>query len=150
PPEHVSAPMVFVGYGLVVPEMKYDDLAGLDLRGKIAVYLTGGPSSISGSLRSHYQSSAERNKVWQQAGVVGTVAFTNPPPSDLLWTRARGARPRPAMSLVDRAAPNRLWVLVNPAQVGKLLVGTGHTAEELFPDPPAGKRLPTFAIPATL
>src|SRR5437763_11844623 len=33
PPEHVSAPLVFVGYGLVVPEMHYDDLAGIDLNG---------------------------------------------------------------------------------------------------------------------
>ena len=27
----VEAPMVFVGYGLVIPEAKYDGLAGLDL-----------------------------------------------------------------------------------------------------------------------
>ena len=40
-----EAAMVFVGYGLRVPEAKYDDLAGVDLRGKIAVYVnsTGSP-----------------------------------------------------------------------------------------------------------
>src|ERR1035441_4557888 len=34
-----EAAMVFVGYGLRVPEARYDDLAGIDLRGKIAVYV---------------------------------------------------------------------------------------------------------------
>ena len=47
PAESVEGPLVFIGYGLTVPEMKYDDLAGLDLRGKIAVYVSGGPSSIA-------------------------------------------------------------------------------------------------------
>src|SRR5579863_9510086 len=40
----VEAPLVFAGYGLTVPEMNYDDLAGLDLKGKIAVVLSGSPS----------------------------------------------------------------------------------------------------------
>src|SRR5215471_13096477 len=35
----LEAPMVFVGYGLRIPEAKYDELAGIDLRGKIAVYV---------------------------------------------------------------------------------------------------------------
>ena len=35
---------------------KHDDLAGLDLKGKIVVLLTGGPSHIPGPLLAHYQS----------------------------------------------------------------------------------------------
>ncbi|MFZ0830166.1 MAG: peptidase M28, partial [Thermoplasmata archaeon] len=35
--EQIEAPVVFVGYGLRVPELNYDDLAGLDLKGKIVV-----------------------------------------------------------------------------------------------------------------
>ena len=31
--------MVFVGYGMSVPEAGFDELAGLDLKGKIAVYV---------------------------------------------------------------------------------------------------------------
>src|SRR5437868_1736535 len=37
--ETVEAPMVFVGYGLSIPEARYNDLEGLDLRGKVAVYV---------------------------------------------------------------------------------------------------------------
>src|SRR5271157_4956030 len=35
----VDAPLVFVGYGLRVPEKYYDDLAGLDMKGKVAVII---------------------------------------------------------------------------------------------------------------
>jgi hypothetical protein len=41
----VSAPLVFVGYGVVAPEYKYDDLAGADLKGKIAVLFSSAPLS---------------------------------------------------------------------------------------------------------
>ena len=51
--EKVNADAVFCGYGLQIPEHKYDDLAGLNLKGKICVYLTGGPTEIPGALRSH-------------------------------------------------------------------------------------------------
>src|SRR6266699_1205203 len=35
----LSAPLVFAGYGLKIPEKSLDELAGLDLKGKIVVYL---------------------------------------------------------------------------------------------------------------
>ena len=45
----IDAPMVFVGYGLSIPEANWDDLAGLDLRGKIAVYVNApAPVNVSG------------------------------------------------------------------------------------------------------
>ncbi|HTM47668.1 MAG TPA: M28 family metallopeptidase [Bryobacteraceae bacterium] len=149
-PEQLSAPLVFVGYGLVVPEMKYDDLAGLDLRGKIAVYIAGGPESISGSLRSHYQSTAERAKTWQRAGAVGSVAIASPRSSDLPWHRTSGARLQPAMNLADKAAPERLSIIANTAHADKFLAGSGHTVQELFALSRSGKRLPKFPIPAVL
>ena len=150
PPQHLSAPLVFVGYGLVVPELKYDDLAGLDLRGKIAVHMTGGPSSIPGPLRSHYQSAEEREKLWQRVGAVGTVSFTNPHASDLPWSRTSAARLRPSMSLAGSEAAERLSVTVNPEHAGKILAGTGHTFDELVKLSDAGKPLPVFPIPASL
>jgi hypothetical protein len=35
--------VVFAGYGITAPELRYDDYAGLDARGKIAIVLTGDP-----------------------------------------------------------------------------------------------------------
>ena len=38
-----NAPMVFVGYGVSAPERGWDDFKGLDLKGKIAVFLVNDP-----------------------------------------------------------------------------------------------------------
>src|ERR1700722_2121711 len=46
PAPSLEAPVVFAGYALTVPEMHYDDLAGLDLHGKVVLYISGGPSNI--------------------------------------------------------------------------------------------------------
>src|SRR5882762_6028163 len=49
-PDEVKAPLVFVGYGLKIPEKNYDDFAGLDLKGKIAVLLSGSGADIPAAL----------------------------------------------------------------------------------------------------
>ena len=49
PAPHVEAPIVFAGYGLQVPEAKHDDLAGLDLKGKVVAAADGRPLVDSGS-----------------------------------------------------------------------------------------------------
>src|SRR3954447_1978075 len=75
----ITAPMVFVGYGLSIPELKYDDLAGLDLSGKIAVFVNaGGPVEADTNIKSHYSSLAERWKAMQKAGAIGAASIQNP------------------------------------------------------------------------
>ncbi|HEV3198317.1 MAG TPA: M20/M25/M40 family metallo-hydrolase, partial [Bryobacteraceae bacterium] len=75
----LEAPMVFVGYGMVIPEAKYDDLAGLDLHGKIAVYVNGpGPAEAPGPVKSHYSSGVERWNGLRKAGAVGIAMIANP------------------------------------------------------------------------
>jgi Zn-dependent M28 family amino/carboxypeptidase len=43
-PSLSKVPMVFIGYGISEPDHGWDDLAGLDLKGKVAVMLAGAPS----------------------------------------------------------------------------------------------------------
>ncbi|MET0268890.1 MAG: M28 family peptidase [Sphingomonas sp.] len=38
-----DAPMVFVGYGVTAPERQWDDFKGVDLKGKVAVFLVNDP-----------------------------------------------------------------------------------------------------------
>ena len=38
-----NAPMVFVGYGVTAPERGWDDFKGMDLKGKVAVFLVNDP-----------------------------------------------------------------------------------------------------------
>ncbi len=154
PAETVEAPVVFVGYGLTVPELKHDDLAGLDLRGKVALYLSGGPSSIPGPLRAHAQSAGERWQALKRAGAIGTISIQNPRNMDIPWARARLSRFQPSLSLADPAldetAGQKLWVVFNPARADKLFAGTAHTLPQLLALADAGKPLPTFPLPFSI
>ncbi len=50
PDAHIAienAPLVFVGYGVDAPEAKWDDFKGLDLHGKIAVFLVNDPDFVA-------------------------------------------------------------------------------------------------------
>jgi hypothetical protein len=74
----VEAPMAFVGHAFVVPEYNVDDLKGVDLHGKIAVYFTAGAApGVPGNLMSHYQSAGERWAALKRAGAIG-IATINP------------------------------------------------------------------------
>lgn len=42
----VTGGLVFVGYGVVSPELKRDDLAGLELKGKVVIILGGQPKGV--------------------------------------------------------------------------------------------------------
>jgi hypothetical protein len=75
----LEAPMVFVGYGLRIPEAHYDELEGLDLRGKIEVYVNAaGPVKADTNLTSHYSSGVERWAALHHAGAVGFASIQNP------------------------------------------------------------------------
>jgi hypothetical protein len=146
----VDAPAAFVGYGLTVPESGYDDLAGVDLKGRIAVFLRGGPSSIPGPLRAHYQTLRERQVFLRKAGAVGIAAILDPRTMDLPWDRSAANRLEPFMSL---AAPGMqdggdlaLSLTINPNRAGKWFEGTEHTFAEILDLAKAGQPLPKFPL----
>src|SRR5262249_2478047 len=88
----VDAAAMFFGYGLAVPELHYDDFAGLDLKGKIAVYISGGPADMPGPLKAHYQSAEERRKALRKAGAIGVASIQNPKAVEVPWARTAGTR----------------------------------------------------------
>ena len=147
-----EASIVFVGYGLTVPENHYDDLAGLDLRGKVVLLWSGGPSEIPGPLRAHYQNT--RWEALKRAGVIGVIGIQNPIGQDIPWERSKLARLRPALSLADPGleenAGQQLSVTFNPAKAERLFVDSGHSFAEIMKLAEAGKHLPRFAIPASV
>src|SRR5439155_1660901 len=46
-PGEVGSEVVFVGYGAEIPEAGYDDYAGVDVRGRIALALDGAPAHLT-------------------------------------------------------------------------------------------------------
>jgi Peptidase family M28 len=146
--------MVFVGYGLSIPEKNYDDYAGLDLKGKVVVMISGSPADIPSALASHYQSTAERYKTLREAGVVGIVAIPNPASMDIPWGRMTLARTRPSMTLadpeLDETRGMSLAVVFNPVQAEKLFRDSGHSFAELAALAKDRKPLPRFPLTARI
>lgn len=154
PAPSVEAPLVFVGYGLSIPERNINDFAGVSLKGAIVVYISATPKSLPGPLQAHFGSAAERWKMYKAAGAVGTLSIANPKSMDIPWARSTLARIQPAMSLADPTLEEepgqQLAVAMNPARASKLFAGTGHTFEELLARVDAGQSIPSFALSARL
>jgi Zn-dependent M28 family amino/carboxypeptidase len=146
----VDAPLVFVGYGLNIPEQSFDDFAGLDLKGKVAVILTGSPEEIPSALSAHYQSRAERWRILKAAGAIGVIAIPTPASMEMSWSRMALNRDLPSMDLVgpefDETAGCQLAVTFNPAYADLLFEGTGHTFAEIAALGKDRKALPRFPL----
>jgi Zn-dependent M28 family amino/carboxypeptidase len=153
-PDEITAPLVFAGYGLKIPENNYDDLAGLDLRGKIVVYLAGSPSEIPTALSAHYQTASERWKALKAAGVIGTVGIPNPASMDIPWSRMSLNRTHPSMDLADpefnETSGLQLALTFNPAHAEKLFAASGHTFAEIAALGKDRKPLPRFPLGVSL
>jgi Zn-dependent M28 family amino/carboxypeptidase len=154
PLPHVDAPLTFAGYGLRIPEMNYDDFAGVDAKGKVLVVFSGSPSEVPGPLASHYQSMAERAKVLEAVGAFGYVTIPNPAAMDIPWERIKVSRHNASMGFVEEAlndsAAIRLSIYFNPTSAQKLFDGTDHKFEEIAALGKERKSLPHFPLNANI
>ncbi|KKO45581.1 peptidase M28 [Arsukibacterium ikkense] len=72
----LSAPLVFVGYGLVSEEFGLDDYAGLNVNGKIVVQLAGLPASLPSEERAYLGSI--KGQLAAERGAVGVISIHTP------------------------------------------------------------------------
>ena len=167
--KHVDAPLVFIGYGLHLPEVKYDDFDSPEvplasLKGKIVVYVNGGPSNLPGPLKSFARTSPFAAALLK-AGAVGAISIPTPKSMDFGWQRVASGASQPGMRLApapDAAAVARkhpaladenepmFSATFNPAEAEKLFVGTGHTFAEILALADAQKPIPRFPLGKSL
>jgi len=95
PDVQAGGELVFVGYGIDAPIYKWNDFAGLDLRGKIAVALIGEPNipgdsvRFNGSRASRFAWNFAKIAEMERRGAVGVVllrpagSFSRTPPTGL-------------------------------------------------------------------
>jgi Zn-dependent M28 family amino/carboxypeptidase len=152
--KQLSAPLVFIGYGLKIPEKNLDELADLDVKGKIVVYIAGSPSDIPTALASHYQTIVERWKSLRAAGAIGLVSIANPASMDIPWARVSLNRNHPTMDLADaefnETAGLQIGIAFNPASAEVLFAGSGHTFAEIAALAKDRKPLPHFPLSVSL
>jgi Zn-dependent M28 family amino/carboxypeptidase len=151
-PQRIDAPLVFAGYGLHIPEAGHDDFTGLDLKGKIAVVVSGGPSEISGPLKSHAR--RDRPRLLAERGAAGVITLTTQKAVETPWSRSMAQAGQSGMYFADPAirdvkAPF-FNASFNTATSQKLFARSGRTFDEISALADASKPLPKFEMKQTL
>lgn len=168
-PKSVDAPLIFIGYGLHLPEAKYDDFNSAAvpravLKGKIVVFVNGGPADLPGPLKS-FARTAPFVKALRDAGALGYIAIPTPKSMDFGCQRVASSALQPGMRLAP--APDAASLAArhpaladdhgelftasfNPGQAEKLFAGTGHTFAEILALADAQQPLPRFWLGKSL
>jgi hypothetical protein len=164
-PARIDASLVFIGYGLNLPESGYDDFDSKELpkaalKGKIVVVVNGGPADLPGALKS-YARTAPMIRAIRAAGAVGLISIPTPKSMDFGWQRIASSASQPGMRLAategDAAVAKDHPALAddhgelftatfNPAQAEKLFEGSGHRFADILALADAQKSLPRFAL----
>ena len=136
----VSAPVVFVGYGIVAPQYGEDDYRGVDVRGKIVAYVGGAPTRFGGEERAFFGSGGTKAQTAAAKGAIGAVMIETP--------RARG----PGFARMTQFYDNPRMTWATPGGVGSAngvpVLGTISQAgaAQLF----AGSKTPWAKVAAEL
>lgn len=72
----VTAPLVFVGYGVNAPSIERNDYDNVDLEGKIAVIVTGAPAALGSEVRAFYRSTRyHKYPELEKRGAIGVISL---------------------------------------------------------------------------
>lgn len=156
----VTAPVVFVGYGVSAPGLGYDDFANVDVEGKIVAYLTGAPPSLPSNQRAYYSSDAVKASEAASRGAVGVISFTYPDDPRFRWAVGVARSRRGGFAWLDAsgapggrgaASPIMGSANLNHGAAGVLFEGAPTDIEDVF-DAAAASTPQAFdlAVEATL
>lgn len=101
--EEVSGEMVFVGYGLQDKSQGIDDFAGLDLKGKYAVVLSGAPDGMNSEIAAHLARVTKATGA-DAAGAIGVITIRTTKEADRLpWDKYASRARLPRRLVLDPA-----------------------------------------------
>ena len=119
-----ATPMVFVGYGIVAPEFDYNDYTDVDVRGKVAVFIDGEPSSgdpgyFRGDEPSVYSAIETKQRTALSRGAVASVLIPPTGAGEMWWA---GRQRSYAFEHITPAAgvPRHLSLILHPSVVPAL------------------------------
>jgi hypothetical protein len=124
--------LLFIGYGVTSPELKRDDLAGLDVKGKVVVLLSGRPKGVD---EAAWRKSANPQAIGISLlgrGAAGVVLANVGSPRQPFSLIANYLSRRRAALADAPESPMKLppFILVSDEGAEKLFAGTGATYAE--------------------
>lgn len=154
----VSAPMVFVGYGIVADELDHNDYTDLDVDGKIVVMLAGKPASFPSEEGAHFASGYQKRKYAADRGAVGVITVTTPKNEKVRPYQTRlNYIHTPSMAWLheDGTPANRFEQLKGAAYLSEgaaktLFEGAPRSLEQVYADLEEDKSPAGFALNGTV
>jgi Zn-dependent M28 family amino/carboxypeptidase len=97
PTADIDAPIVFVGYGIHAPEYNWDDYAGVDVKGKIALVIVNEPPSnddkfFKGSALTYYGRWTYKYEEAARRGAVGVLLIHRSDLASYGWEVVRNSQ----------------------------------------------------------
>ena len=147
----LSAGFVFVGYGIKDVRHSIDDYRGLDLKGKIAVALSGTPTGLPSDIGAHLDSSKARF-----AAAAGAIGFLEIPRNDGSRGNPVARGGRPLIDWVDKSGKAgsmppglRLTLSVSNEWAATLFEGAARSLDAVRKQAKANSRVSPRGFPLT-
>src|SRR5579872_7588428 len=152
----VSAPVIFVGFGVTAPDQRYDDYAGIDAHGKIVAGIYGAPSSFPSTERAYYSDGIVKARNAVAHGAIGVISIMLPED----WKRYPWEWLVPQIQVGEmhwldkKGVPHDFFpqlrgnALLSQQGADKLFAGAPKTLEQVFAAAKAGKPQ-AFALPVS-
>ncbi|MGX7687050.1 M28 family metallopeptidase [Flectobacillus roseus] len=145
----VSAPLVFVGYGISAPEMQYDDYKGIDVKGKIVVFFNAAPESFPSNQRAYFTTNPVKYNEAIKRGAVGVISVNFPNDKRSTWeATVRRTKQGTFKWLNKEGQPNDAFPALkavatfNPDKAEKLFAKSGKTFASAVESTKSGKAEP--------
>jgi len=102
-----KAQAVYIGYGIHAPELGHDDLADIDIDGKIVLMVTGAPGHFNSEVRAHHGSGSTKYSHLARRGAVSVVTVLS----------SREEKKRPFAKRGKSSGGKRYgWIRLKPSQ----------------------------------
>ncbi|MCI0611894.1 hypothetical protein L0244_02785, partial [bacterium] len=99
PVTNFEGEVIFVGQGISASHLKHDDYAGIDVKGKVVLYLGSVPEQFPASERAHFTSTAMRADLAATKGAIGAIAVNATPRQ---FGQARGGSRNGIQGIVNK------------------------------------------------
>jgi Zn-dependent M28 family amino/carboxypeptidase len=150
----IDAPIVFVGYGIHAPEYKWDDYAGVDLKGKVALVIVNEPPSeddkfFKGRAMTYYGRWTYKYEEASRRGAVGVLIIHRTDLASYGWEVVRNSQAIEKSYLQgDPSATLRAaaWIQHDVAQKLLTLAGLGDLGQEIAKAGKPGFRAVEFPV----
>ena len=134
----ISAPLIFVGYGITAPEYKWDDYKGVDVRGKVLLMFVNEPPSekesfFKGKALTYYGRWTYKYEEAARRGAIGAILVHKKEMASYGWDVVRSSWGGERSYLRNDGKPKlklASWIQLEVAR--KLFAESGLNLDEAF------------------